>query len=63
MEHIGFLKFRTTRISALGQEVFTGKHKNGKVLTISAPAQRGTYFLALKNKLTNQYGLCKVLVK
>ena len=49
--------------SALGQEVFTGKHKNGKVLTISAPAQRGTYFLALKNKLTNQYGLCKVLVK
>jgi 1,4-alpha-glucan branching enzyme len=49
--------------SALGQEVSNGKHKGGKVLTISAPAQKGIYFVVLKNSTTHQFGLCKVLVE
>ncbi len=49
--------------SALGQEVSNGKHKDGKVLTISAPAQKGIYFVVLKNSATHQFGLCKVLVE
>jgi 1,4-alpha-glucan branching enzyme len=49
--------------SALGQEVSNGKHKGGKLLTISAPAQKGIYFAVLKNSTTHQFGLCKVLVE
>jgi hypothetical protein len=49
--------------SALGQEVYSGKHLNGKVLTVSAPALKGVYFVVLKNSTTSQYGLCKVLVE
>lgn len=49
--------------SALGQEVSNGKHKGLKVLTISAPAQKGIYFVVLKNSATHQFGLCKVLVE
>jgi 1,4-alpha-glucan branching enzyme len=49
--------------NALGQEVSNGKHKGGKVLTISAPAQKGIYFAVLKNSATQQLGLCKVLVE
>ena len=49
--------------NALGQEVSNGKHKDGKVLTISAPAQKGIYFVVLKNSATHQFGLCKVLVE
>ncbi len=49
--------------SALGQEVSNGKHKGLKVLTISAPAQKGIYFVVLKNSATHQFGLCKVLIE
>jgi 1,4-alpha-glucan branching enzyme len=49
--------------STLGQEVSNGKHKGGKVLTISAPVQKGIYFVVLKNSATQQFGLCKVLVE
>jgi len=37
--------------------------KAEKVLTISAPAQKGIYFVVLKNSTTHQFGLCKVLVE
>ena len=49
--------------SALGQEVHSGKHKNGQLLTLPAPTQKGVYFMVLKNSATNQFGLCKVLVE
>ena len=49
--------------SALGQEVLSGKHKNRTLLTLSAPTQKGVYFVVLKNSATHQFGLCKVLVE
>lgn len=49
--------------SVLGQEIYSGKHINGKVLTISAPTLKGIYFAVLKNSITNQFGLCKVIVE
>ena len=49
--------------STIGTELYNGKHTNGKVLTITAPAQKGVYFVVVKNKKTNQFGLCKVLVE
>ena len=49
--------------NTIGTELYNGNHKNGKVLTISAPAQKGVYFVVVNNKKTNQYGMCKVLVE
>lgn len=49
--------------STIGTELYNGKHKNGKVLTITAPTQKGVYFVVIKNNKTNQFGLCKVLVE
>lgn len=49
--------------NALGQELLTGEHKIGKQLNLAAPAQKGVYFVVLKNSTTNQFGLCKVLVE
>ena len=49
--------------SALGQELDTGEHNKGNVLRITAPTHQGVYFVVVKNKKTNQFGLCKVLVE
>lgn len=49
--------------SALGQELDTGEHNKGNVLRITAPTQQGVYFVVVKNKKNNQFGLCKVLVE
>ena len=49
--------------SAIGQELQIGTHKNGTLLTLTAPPIEGVYFVVIKNNLTKQLGLCKVLVE
>ncbi|MEK9530084.1 MAG: alpha-amylase family glycosyl hydrolase [Flavobacteriaceae bacterium] len=49
--------------SALGQELDSGEHNKGNVLRITAPTHQGVYFVVVKNKKNNQFGLCKVLVE
>jgi len=52
------------RLYALsGQELTRGTHQKNNQLTISAPQQKGLYVVVVKNEITQEVGLCKVLIE
>ena len=49
--------------NSLGQEISGTKKTTGKILTLTAPKQKGLYFVLVKNDNTQLLGICKVFVE